>query len=240
MCSLNWRNFNTSIGLVFTRDESVLRAKALPPQRFSKAGVEYLMPVDPVGKGSWIAANNKGIVFCLLNDYQGKVKPVSVQLVSRGLLIQKLAESSSQSEIDSTLRNWPLKHSQPFYLSIISLNSQRLWHYDGTHLSSSQSSPEQLYSSGHPEVQSIKRLRTEFANRQVINSLSDIVNLHRSHEPLMMNDRAYSFCMHRQEACSQSMTVIEITPKSVEVKYWPGQPCEANLAKPISKTLAIT
>lgn len=240
MCSLNWRKFDGGIGLVFTRDESVLRAKALPPQRFSKAGVEYLMPIDPVGKGSWIATNNKGLTFCLLNDYQGMMKPISDKLVSRGALIQKLAECATLADAEDIINTWPYHQSQPFYLCVISLNEQFLWHFNGDKLIQKETLPEQLYSSGHPEVEKIKTLRSEFANSQKISFVDDIIKLHRAHEPEVDGDRAYSFCMHRAEACSQSMTVIEINQKSIEFKYWPGQPCEANLAQPIRKSLTIT
>lgn len=240
MCSLNWRKFNDSIGLVFTRDESVLRAKALPPQRFSKAGVEYLMPIDPVGKGSWIATNNKGLTFCLLNDYQGMMKAMTDELVSRGALIQKLAECATLADAEDIINTWPYHQSQPFYLCVVSLNGQFLWHFNGEKLLQREPLPEQLYSSGHPEVEKIKTLRSQFTYSKRMESVGDIIDLHRAHEPIVNGDRAYSFCMHRAEACSQSMTVIEISQKNIEIKYWPGQPCEANLAHPISKSLAVT
>ena len=168
------------------------------------------------------------------------MKPMSEKLVSRGALIQQLAECSSLDGVNDIVNTWSYHKSQPFYLCVISLKAQYLWHFNGKELPQKQGLPEQLYSSGHPEVEKIKTLRAEFANNRKIDVIGDIIDLHRAHEPIVDDDRAYSFCMHRAEACSQSMTVIEINQKSIGFKYWLGQPCEANLAQPINKSLTIT
>ncbi len=246
MCSVNWRKFNNHIGLVFTRDESVSRAKAIPPQRFTKSGVEYLMPIDPEGKGSWLVANNAGFVFFLLNDYQGKMKAVldnnlvmANALVSRGLLIKQLAECSTLAQIENVMSEWPYDQSQPFYLGCLSLKYQLMWHYDGQSLNH-YALPQQLYSSGHPRVKEIIEQRKAFVNAFKVEKIEDLLNVHRSHLPNVDADRSFSMCMHREVACSQSLTSINIADKELTVNYWQGQPCLADPEKPITKSLMVT
>jgi len=240
MCSLNWRKFNDRLSLVFTRDESVLRAPSLPPQRFAKGGIEYLMPVDPVGGGSWISANSAGFIFCLLNDYQGQLKSAQTKLISRGQLIKQLSECKSMEQVQHVIKCWLYEHSQPFYLLALSNTSQTIWHFDGIRAITNQPAPEQVYSSGHPDVESIQSLRAKYVKGSNPKTISDLIRLHQSHQPVVGSDLAYSLCMHREEACSQSLTVIELATGEVNMRYWQGQPCEANLDKPIAKSLLIT
>jgi hypothetical protein len=53
--------------LVFNRDERRTRAHALPPAIHTLHGRHVLMPTDPDGGGTWLAANSAGLMFALLN-----------------------------------------------------------------------------------------------------------------------------------------------------------------------------
>lgn len=242
MCSLNWRKLDNKIILAFNRDESVERVEALPPQRFSKNGVEYVMPVDPQGQGSWIAMNNKGLVFFLLNDYQGRLKDNSDSLISRGKLIQTLATCPSIEKVNETVTQWPLEQSQPFVLGILSLDSRhsKMFHYDGiTEVLSPQPLPNQLYSSGDPNVEAIIKHRTEYVDQKNINSMQDLMALHQQHEPYIDDGYIYSLCMHRPEAESQSMTLIEVTRSEMVMEYYAGAPCKATLENKVRKVITL-
>ncbi len=245
MCSVNWRQWlikgEPRIGLVFNRDESVIRPEALPPQRFSKQGVEFLMPVDPVGRGSWIALNNQGWIFFLLNDYQGQLKPITDDLHSRGDLIRQLATCRSFKAIKTVIKQWPIDRSQPFFLGCLSFKEQAFWHYDGNSQTIVQRDlPNQWYSSGHPKVDQIISARKSVVKKIPVNSLDALIELHRSHQPDVDGDKTFSFCMHREEARTQSMTVIELSRNEAKMSYWPGQPCEINPAQVITKHLVLT
>lgn len=243
MCSLNWREFDDHIGLVFTRDEAIHRPKALPPQRFSKAGVEYLMPVDPVGQGSWIAVNNAGFTVFLLNDYQGVLKPNSSDLQSRGQLIRAVAQCNTIEAIKGVVEAWSLERSQPFVLGVLHQDKQRrgMVHYSGTETQLVwQPLPQQLYSSGDPEVNDIIRARTAYVDQQQVGSLEDLIRLHQSHKPLVNDDFIYSLCMHREVAESQSITVVSMTKGEVEMRYFAGSPCQLEPANWITKQISCS
>lgn len=241
MCSVNWRVFDSHIALVFSRDESVLRDKAQLPQIYNDGRGDFLMPKDPVGNGSWIAANQAGFVFFLLNDYQGVLKPVSPDLVSRGLLVRSLASCQSLDEVQQFISNIVLAKSQPFYLAMLSHEHQLCWHFDGK-VNALQASPlaQQLYSSGYPEAAKIIQARHRYVSKIKIVNDQQLIRLHQSHQPCGDDQRqslknqvidqqtvglSYPICMHRAEAKTQSLTHITLSQNKVKMKYWDGQPC---------------
>jgi hypothetical protein len=240
MCSLNWRQFGTHIGIAFNRDESVLRSKAEIPKVFDDGNGKFLMPRDPAGNGSWLSANQYGYVFLLLNDYQGQLKQDDEALISRGLLIRGLASCRSLNQVVNFVEQIDLTKSQPFYLAVISQLKQTCWHYDGRKTVLSESTlPQQIYSSGHPDAEKIIQLRTDYVSSLKIASDEDLLTLHKSHQPILNDtldlqkgsteaELSYPICMHRTEAKTQSLTYIKLTSSKVEMKYWNGQPCSTD------------
>ena len=57
--------------VVCNRDEHLTRAPALPPTVWAAGARRALMPIDPSSGGTWIAANDAGLVFAVLNTYKG-------------------------------------------------------------------------------------------------------------------------------------------------------------------------
>lgn len=244
MCSLNWHPFSDHLGIAFNRDESVKRSKALPPSHYQHDGINYLMPKDPDGQGSWIAANDRGFVVMLLNDYQGQLKPKEAQLISRGQLVKGVVECATWQQVEALVDAWPLKNSQPFQLAVITKTKHLFWHYDGLKQSIEATElPKGVYSSGHPDVAQIIAARVAYIQNATIERDEDLIAIHRSHKP--ENDKpidaedklAHAFCMHRPEAKTQSLSYLRLFEDRVEFEYWPGQPCETN--QTISKTLAL-
>ena len=209
MCSFVWQVFDQELVVFFNRDESVMRPKAEPPQIFKDQQTGFIMPKDPQGQGSWIAANSRGFVFVLLNDYQGALKH-GEDLVSRGLLIRTLANCTSWSEINYTMEQWPLSTSQPFKLGALTTERQQHWQYDGR-LSKLQAErlPHALFSSGHPKVNDIIEKRNHLLAGTTIENKQQLLNIFKGHYPQDLAGGAgkgdsYSFCMHRDDARIQS------------------------------------
>lgn len=99
MCSISWEwpTVETDVfSILFNRDEQKERPIALPPEVKNINGVKSLMPVDPVGDGSWFAVNEYGLVITLLNLYEVEILPK--KLISRGLLVKELSGCKSAGE----------------------------------------------------------------------------------------------------------------------------------------------
>lgn len=80
--------------LLFNRDEQVSRETELPPSLSEPAHMpRYLAPHDPKGGGTWICANEYGLVAAVLNPYEKdvgspekEVEPATSNFTSRGVL----------------------------------------------------------------------------------------------------------------------------------------------------------
>jgi hypothetical protein len=86
--------------VVCSRDERRTRPAALPPVVFGGDDGSVVMPIDPVSGGSWIGANDRGLVFVVLNTY---AEPATIRATagassSRGLIVPAVALSESVSE----------------------------------------------------------------------------------------------------------------------------------------------
>lgn len=140
MCTLSWIYHGSGHYEVhFNRDEQRSRLPAIEPQRLVLDGIQCLMPIDPVGGGSWIATNELGLTICLLNFYQGQTP--KGQLTSRGLIIKQLASSSSSQMVEARIQSMNLRSFAPF--TLVSFDTHRtanetiLWTWDGKQLARS-------------------------------------------------------------------------------------------------------
>ena len=116
MCTVSWLLANDGYQVFFNRDEQKGRALALSPKYFNDLGVKYLMPVDPVGGGSWIAINQAGLAICLLNYYQSHSKVR--ELISRGLLVKSLISYTTLPKLRHALKKMMLSRYASFTLLV--------------------------------------------------------------------------------------------------------------------------
>jgi hypothetical protein len=69
MCTVSLVPHERGIRLVCNRDERRTRPAALPPAVHQIGGRRALFPIDPQGGGTWIGANDTGLVVTLLNAH---------------------------------------------------------------------------------------------------------------------------------------------------------------------------
>src|SRR5262245_20583715 len=67
MCSVTAVPFDGGFRVVCNRDERRSRPPALPARTHRLAERTAMWPVDPAGGGTWIGANDAGLVLCVLN-----------------------------------------------------------------------------------------------------------------------------------------------------------------------------
>lgn len=235
MCTLTWRVTPDSYQILFNRDEQRSRSIAVPPSEFIQSGRTALMPIDPDGQGSWIACNDSGLSLCLLNYYQG-IKPVSVTQ-SRGQLVRQLAYCQSEKEVLIRLINLDWDRFPPFTLVIFDDAKLKktekvlsiIW--DGIKVKHViQSSP--LTSSSY-EFESVKAARQTHYNTLNTDkpSLLKLMAYQLSHIP---QRSAHSVCMHREDAHTVSLTIINVERDLVSMDYHQGSPCLAKAITTVS------
>ena len=230
MCTVTWCKEPGAIEIFFNRDELKTRLPALPPKRAEREGVAYLAPVDGNYGGTWIFANALGLSACLLNYYPEGSGPLSVRALSRGLLMTSLADCPDFSSIRNRLAPVDLTPYRPFLLLAFQPDLPvSLWKWDGANLAYEPDADQAL-----PFTTSSYRSRqVEAARRETFHAMmwgggavtpENLLQFHQSHEP----DRgAYSVCMQRKDAETQSLSRIGIGEGHVCFAYQrkiPGQP----------------
>ena len=85
----------------FNRDEKPRRDEGAPAARGARR--RYLAPVDLASGGTWIAVNDAGIAFAILNRSEPRVGDAAAGL-SRGRIVPSVAECGDFAEIERELR----------------------------------------------------------------------------------------------------------------------------------------
>ncbi|MCH8569525.1 MAG: NRDE family protein [Balneolales bacterium] len=242
MCTLSWQVIpeNETLHVFFNRDELFSRPEAEPPNVLQDDDdrARFLAPVDPQGGGTWIAANEHGLIICLLNDYQGRsVENLTDKAKSRGLLVRKLAGFDSVASVKACLTEKRLKIFQPFNLVLFDRISEPvMWHWDGEKLRYEANPALPVVSSGFDQPM-VRRKRAEvFSRARNADGLltpEAMLNVHRSAEP---QPQPLSVAMQLPDKGTVSITQIEMKMKldakkagkfpHIMMRYWPGKPLE--------------
>lgn len=114
MCVLTYLPTPNGYFITSNRDETTVRAAAIPPQVYEVNGEQLYFPKDPQGGGTWIATNGKTTV-CLLNGgYKNHVRKLPYRQ-SRGLVVTDFFNFSSVEEF---CNNYLFEGIEPFTLVI--------------------------------------------------------------------------------------------------------------------------
>jgi hypothetical protein len=107
-----------TIRVVCNRDELRSRAIATPPTVERCGARQAILPRDPQAGGTWIAANDAGLVFVLLNATSCNDAPIS-NPTSRGSIIPGLLGSQSLEEAICLAKRMDVGHFYPFRLVLL-------------------------------------------------------------------------------------------------------------------------
>ncbi|QMV14683.1 NRDE family protein [Vibrio spartinae] len=237
MCSVSWLVDSDGYQVFFNRDEQKSRALALPPARLSINDTEVLMPIDPVGQGSWISLNEFGMTLCLLNNYQGQVP--EGKLISRGQLLKTLSCEAGVKQVKRTFVALDLQHYAPFTLLAFdpslsaSCSEVMAFSWDGRHCTIAPTDSP-LFSSG-VDLENVLNYRNGLyqALTQADKSFAQLLQFHTSHHP---EHTHMSPCMHRDDAQTVSFTYVKVSALREEnsrdqvMAYVPGSPCRSQLS----------
>ncbi|MDW6004754.1 NRDE family protein [Vibrio mangrovi] len=226
MCSVSWFLTPDGYQLFFNRDEQKSRALAHSPRQFEIDGVSVLMPIDPVGQGSWISLNEYGVSLCLLNNYQGK-EP-SGPLTSRGQLVRMLSGAVSAKQVTEWFQQILPQQFAPF--TLLAFDTQvcsggkdvTACEWDGEKV---RIYPTRcpLFSSGI-DLKGVQAYRHSAYHQHLefTPTFQNALDFHRNHAP---DSGHLSVCMHREDAHTVSFTHISVSNTHKEMVYIPGSPC---------------
>ena len=224
MCTVSVIHAPT-LRIACNRDELLTRPDALQPRVSRFGDRSAMMPVDPVSGGTWIAVNDAGVAFTLLNVNPAEPRPQQRHAISRGLVIPSILHSASPAAAQDALV--PADH-EPFRLIV--LNGQALLDclWDGARLRTSlrqhSDRPAMFTSSGlgdhlvtAPRTRLFESLVLDARN--VTPTTQDQFHRHRWADAPQL-----SVCMNRGDARTVSYTTVEITSQRVALTYLAGGP----------------
>lgn len=244
MCTVSWCHSPHGLDLLFSRDESLERPMAEPPVVDRYEGVSTVMPIDPLGGGTWIAANDRGMAVMILNDYRytSRVPPGDAQ--SRGMLVRSLSQMSNAAEVRNYLFRETLKNFPPFLL--LAFEPERAnpthWAWDGETLRESTLTGGSCISTSSwlPRlVPALRRLliRRALGHCQPDQAFSKLLSLHRNIEPSLPPRLAVA--MRREGRETVSLTHLRVGKSEVIMRYWPGHPSESYSNDPFLASIGL-
>ncbi|KHD26067.1 hypothetical protein NM09_04805 [Vibrio caribbeanicus] len=219
MCTLSWvYHGNTHYEVYFNRDEQRVRLPAIEPQNLIIDGVNCVMPIDPVGGGSWIATNEHGVTICLLNFYQGGTP--KGELVSRGMIIKRLASSGSSQMVERRLLEMDLSCFAPFTLVPFdtrrSANESVVWTWNGSTLVRSHATAPIVSAAMHFEQAREFRVTLFDALTGCIERDKLGCQFHHTHDDAAPH---LSPLMKRDDARTVSFTSVVVSPNQQTMIY---------------------
>lgn len=226
---------------MMNRDEQRSRPAALPPRLHPCGKLRALYPSEQ-GGGTWIGVNDAGLCAALLNWYS--MHGIAGRAAfSRGLIIPTLLAAKKIDEALILLNSLPLSKLDPFRLFLVHEGDREITSVssDGVDLVAVSLPWERShwFSSGFDE-KTATRIRSETSEaasgESDVDSLAWLRRLHRSHHP---EQGPFSICMHREDACTVSMTEVNLLHEKATLIYHAGLPCQApdglNLSLPIKR-----
>lgn len=221
MCTVSWWSNNDGQLEVFAnRDEQKSRPAAEPPEILDSEGTAYLSPRDPKGGGTWILANEHGVVLTLLNAYEIALPPTPQGgWNSRGQLVRMLASARNLSDAEQLISRLAPSAFPPFRL-IGFFPSESGWSvggWMGNATSWNRFEPTCPISSSSFETKSVLACRAE--KYATFGSPITPSELFHYHHATSESPTAYSVRMNRPDAQTWSISHLCVDSESIRYRY---------------------
>jgi len=214
------------------------RPDAEPPIIECQDGVSTVMPIDPSGGGTWIAANSQGLIIALLNDYRYPSRVPASRARSRGLLVRNLSSARTVGEVRTYLWTESLAQYPPFILMAFHRHpcSPFKWEWTGQKLKETRDLAETTVSSSSLMPRFVPALRRYLVRQTLKNCEPDqaaerLLDLHRNKHGW---PESVAIAMKRKGRATVSMSHIRVTETDLTFSYWPGFPDARNCAAGVS------
>ena len=238
MCTLSWCYTGSTLQVLFNRDERYDRPIAEPPSEWARNNARVISPRDPSGGGSWISANDSGLVLCLLNHYGADIVSGRSKGRSRGLLVMDLAPSETIESLSARLSRTMLAVYEPFMLAAFQDQHVVLWTWNGVDLERDDRPICPVSTSSLMPVLVPAMRRAYFRLSRSLNGQSDPAGtdlaLHGAGRPW---PGPFSIAMERRDRGTVSLTRVQVGADSVAMDYWPGNPRYASTDTSHSATM---
>jgi hypothetical protein len=209
------------IRVAVNRDEAVTRATGLPPVVRRYGGLRAVMPIDPVSEGTWVGANEAGIVMTLLN-YNAPGATAAVAPRSRGVIIPSMLGLTGAREIAGAATGLAQGSFGAFRLVVVDREAWGEVLSDGAGLRVRviDAAPDaMLFTSSGLGDHLVERPRRRLFERMISRRGASAAVQDAFHRHGWAESPHLSVRMRRAEARTVSTTVVEVGPEGVCMSY---------------------
>lgn len=226
MCTVTVTRRENRVLVTMNRDERRLRTPELPPRFVTEPnGVTWVAPSDGESGGTWMGANDRGIIACLLNGNGNTTSSIGAGFASRGEIIPSIMSGSTP--IESAARASRALGSamyQPFTLLLLNVHrGAPLVLETGNALTSATHHQAwlMLSSSSWQPTDVLPWRRQQFDHW-----INEGTRFH-GHIPAFhlfspSGDESYAPLMSRTMSETLSISQIETGPHGIDFRYWHG------------------
>ena len=230
MCTLSFLPGKNSYLAAMNRDEQRSRPAAFPPA-IHPFGVDSLIYPSESSGGTWIGANSHGTLLALLNAYSMEAAALGEKSRSRGELIPLLLKESEPQSLRSAFQDLDLRGVYPFRLFGFFPATQECleWTWDTQHLAVRPHvwGRQHWFSSSRSDAQAAVARGAACARAWKGIPSAPAVWLRELHAGHIPEPGPFSICVHREDAATVSYTEVEWKRGVLQMRYLPGNPCQA-------------
>lgn len=240
MCTLTCSLVPGGFVVHMNRDELLTRAAGEPPRVVLAAGVRAICPLDAEHGGTWIGANEHGVVVAMLNGDPALARGAGPWR-SRGLVaLAALAMPTAAAAADVAIAAEPATH-RPFTAFAMD-RSGAAFVVESTPAGLRRrvaTPPTLLASSSCAHHEAIAARGAQFAGwlDGAADADARLAAFHATHAPAR---GPLSVCMHRADARTVSATRVLVAADAVTLSHHDGPPCEGRGWTPHALALAGT
>jgi hypothetical protein len=224
MCTVTFLPTGTnSFILTSNRDEHVNRPFALPPANYQINNLLLSYPKDPLGGGTWIAAEKNKTVVCLLNGAFVPHTRNNNYRKSRGLVVLDYFQYEKPIDFASS---YDYENIEPFTLIIVNNNNEVVlnelrWDGERVHLTSMDASTPAIWSSCTLYDNSIAAIRKRWFDTWLENNSEFELNkINEFHSTTGKDDAVNGLIISRDNGMhTVSITTINCNSVSTDFHY---------------------
>ena len=227
MCTVTIVPRTDGFRVACNRDERYSRPTALGPCRYHLGFRTAVFPTDPQSGGTWIGANDAGLVLTLLNrtDCSPAVPNVKQRLrYSRGLVIPSLLEFETLQKVLTSMRTLNPGSFAPFRLVMVQGREVGDATSDGRAIWADlyRLTKPMLFTSSSLGDAVVEGPRRRLFNDMVLgNPDTWLQGQHAFHRHYWCDCSELSVQMKRREAATVSRSVVDVLADSIDFHYEP-------------------
>lgn len=216
MCTLTiWRD-NDHFTITMNRDDAQTRQESPPKVQHGASGA-FISPRDVQAGGSWIAANDRGLIACLLNRYD----PAPQGRTSRGDIVLRAMGIASAQAAALALSPAPGEYS-PFTCLLIDREHSVRLNWNGAEITRETlaSKPLDMLTSSSWQENAVRARRSAVMASLTAgpNELGNVIDAFHCHTEA--DSDAWTPMMQRPASHTKSITRVRASLETIEMSYW--------------------